>query len=113
MAAYSLASCFEMPVGNLRALGLMVFLSQKNPNRLILWFADVSFSMYLIHGAAGYALLGWLYRLGFGVWSFLIVSAGMLGLGQRFTFTLNCRRNGSPSAYWYEWRRTDEILRTV
>lgn len=50
---------------------------QVRPNKIIAWAADISFPFYLIHAAAGYALLAYLYRLGLGGFSFVFALAVM------------------------------------
>lgn len=48
--------------------------------RLLQYIGDISFPLYIVHGAAGYAVLAWLYKQGFGLWSFLVAGGLFLGI---------------------------------
>jgi peptidoglycan/LPS O-acetylase OafA/YrhL len=48
------------------------------PNRVLNFFADISYPLYAVHAAAGYCLIKWLNHVGLSVWLATCISLGLL-----------------------------------
>lgn len=57
------------------------------------FIGDISFAFYIIHGAAGYAVLAWLFKHGLGLWSFLVAGIFFLLLSYFLHFFVEQKVN--------------------